>query len=64
MFADNLKAWSGDHHVDPKVIPGILFANRPISSASPTILDLAPSVLKLFAVPVPAYMEGQALFEN
>lgn len=62
IFSDNIKAWSGDHHVDPEAVPGILFSNRRIEREHPTILDIAPSVLDLFAVPVPAYMEGRALF--
>lgn len=61
IFSDNLKAWSGDHHVDPSAVPGVLFSNRKISSATPHIRDLAPSVLDLFAVPVPKYMEGKVI---
>ena len=30
VFHDNTKAWSGDHCVDPSVVPGVLFCNRPI----------------------------------
>lgn len=61
VFSDNLKAWSGDHHIDPAHIPGILFANREIISKKPHIADIAPTVLDLFAVKAPAYMEGSVL---
>ena len=61
VFSDNLKAWSGDHHVDPKLIPGVLFANRPLEAKEPHIMDIAPTVLNLFAIKVPVYMEGRAL---
>ena len=61
IFSDNLKAWSGDHHIDPSEVPGIFFCNRKIKRDDPHITDLAPSVLDLFAVPVPRYMEGSAL---
>jgi predicted AlkP superfamily phosphohydrolase/phosphomutase len=62
VFSDNTKAWSGDHQVDPTLIPGVLFSNRPISSDSPHIVDMAPSILNTFAVPVPRYMEGKVVF--
>ncbi len=61
IFSDNLKAWSGDHHVDPELIPGILFTNRKVKKERPHITDIAPTVLDLFAVKKPAYMEGEAI---
>ncbi len=61
IFSDNLKAWSGDHHVDPKLIPGILFVNQKKELNNPHIADLAPTVLDLFNVSIPKYMEGKVL---
>jgi predicted AlkP superfamily phosphohydrolase/phosphomutase len=61
VFHDNVKAWSGDHCVDPTVVPGVLFANRPIEAEHPRLLDLAPTVLDLFGVQVPDYMDGKPL---
>jgi predicted AlkP superfamily phosphohydrolase/phosphomutase len=58
---DNPKAWSGDHCVDPVLVPGVLFSNRKISAADPGIEDLAPTALHLFGVPPPAWMEGKPL---
>lgn len=62
VFSDNLKAWSGDHHVDPLCVPGILFINRKNVNENANIVDIAPTILDLFSVPVPAYMEGKPLF--
>ena len=62
VFSDNTKAWSGDHDVDPRAVPGVIFVNREIKADNPHIADLAPTVLDLFAVPVPGYMEGKVLF--
>ena len=28
VFEDNLKPWSGDHCVDPRLVPGVFFCNR------------------------------------
>ncbi|MBX7137514.1 MAG: alkaline phosphatase family protein [Oligoflexia bacterium] len=61
VFSDNTKAWSGDHHVDPELIPGVLFSNRKLTAERPHIIDMAPTMLDLFAVPVPRHMEGKVL---
>jgi predicted AlkP superfamily phosphohydrolase/phosphomutase len=61
LFEDNLRRWSGDHIMDPAVVPGIFFANRPLASLEPDIRDLAPTILDFFGVPKPSSMEGQLL---
>ncbi|EAQ78556.1 alkaline phosphatase family protein [Blastopirellula marina] len=61
IFHDNTKAWSGDHCVDPAVVPGVLFCNHAISTQTPRLLDLAPTVLDLFGCPIPDYMDGEPL---
>ncbi|MEO8597380.1 MAG: alkaline phosphatase family protein [Candidatus Solibacter sp.] len=61
VFADNDKAWSGDHCVDPHLVPGVLFSNRKIEAVSPGIEDLAPTALDLFGIEPPPHMEGKSL---
>jgi predicted AlkP superfamily phosphohydrolase/phosphomutase len=61
VFHDNTKAWSGDHCIDPSLIPGVLFCNRPVESENPRLMDLGPTVLSLFGVPVPDHMDGKPL---
>ncbi len=58
----NMKKWSGDHCAsDPKDTGGVFFSNRPIQTSSPSILDVAPTVLDLLKVRNgPAY-DGRAL---
>jgi predicted AlkP superfamily phosphohydrolase/phosphomutase len=63
VFIDNDHAWSGDHSMDPELVPGVLFANRKLPERRLDIRDLAPTVLELFAVPIPGYIQGQALFQ-
>ncbi len=63
VFEDNCKAWSGDHSVDPLLVPGVLFSNRKIEAADPGIEDMAPTALDLFGVARPAWMEGRPVFE-
>jgi predicted AlkP superfamily phosphohydrolase/phosphomutase len=61
LFHANTKAWSGDHCVDPSVVPGVLFCNQPIQSENPRLLDIAPTILDLFGIPAQDYMDGQTL---
>ena len=63
VFEDNRKAWSGDHSVDPLLVPGVLFSNREIEAEDPGIEDMAPTALELFGVERPAWMEGRPVFQ-
>ena len=60
LFQDNTRLWSGDHCVDPDLVPGVLFSNRKFIPRPWSILDLAPTILRLFDVPLPAYFDGRA----
>lgn len=59
VFEDNTKAWSGDHCVDPRLVPGVLFSNRKINVEKPAIVDVAPTMLQLFGLNLPAYFDGK-----
>jgi predicted AlkP superfamily phosphohydrolase/phosphomutase len=59
VFHDNTKAWSGDHCIDPSLIPGVLFCNHPIETERCRLMDIGPTVLDLFNVPVPEHMDGK-----
>lgn len=61
VFSDNTKSWSGDHCIDPRLVPGVLFSNRKILSEDPGIGDLAPTILTQFGVNVPNHMTGKVL---
>jgi predicted AlkP superfamily phosphohydrolase/phosphomutase len=63
VFTDNMRAWSGDHCIDPECVPAVLISNRKITTDSPSIQDVAPSILNLFGVGVPPYMDGKAVIE-
>jgi predicted AlkP superfamily phosphohydrolase/phosphomutase len=62
LFEDNTKAWSGDHCVDPRLVPGVFFCNRKIDVEDPALIDIAPTALRLFGVQPPPHMEGKPLF--
>jgi predicted AlkP superfamily phosphohydrolase/phosphomutase len=61
VFHDNTRAWSGDHCIDPSLIPGVLFCNHPIATERCRLMDVGPTVLSLFGVPVPEHMDGKPL---
>ncbi len=66
VFENNTKCWSGDHCIDPSAVPGVLFVNRKFADDAlgidnPGIEDMAPTVLRLFGIEVPRWMEGRAL---
>jgi predicted AlkP superfamily phosphohydrolase/phosphomutase len=62
VFDDNTKAWSGDHGVDPRLVPGVFFCSHAIDAADPALVDLAPTALRLFGVTPPSHMDGKELF--
>jgi predicted AlkP superfamily phosphohydrolase/phosphomutase len=64
IFEDNEKAWSGDHCVDPRLVPGVLFGTHKISASDPSLMDIAPTALRLIGIAKPGFMEGQCLFEE
>jgi len=55
--------WSGDHEsFDYKSIPGTLMSSRHIRAADPRIIDIAPTVLRYFGVPISIEIDGKPLF--
>lgn len=59
----NRKKWSGDHMVDPSLVPGVLFVNRKVTLASPSIVDVAPTILSVLQAGDPGGLDGRALFD-
>jgi predicted AlkP superfamily phosphohydrolase/phosphomutase len=61
VIEDNLRHWHGDHCVDPEQVPGVLFSSRRLEGRDPHIIDIAPTVLSLFGLEVPGYLQGRSL---
>ncbi|MFY9674563.1 MAG: hypothetical protein WAK13_08910, partial [Terriglobales bacterium] len=59
IFEDNMKAWSGDHCIDPRLVPGVLFSSHKFTEEKPAIVDIAPTILKLFGLALPSYFDGK-----
>ena len=62
VFEENTKRWSGDHCVNPPDVQGIFFCNRKVQKQLPSIMDVGPTVLDLFGVPIPSYCDGESVF--
>jgi predicted AlkP superfamily phosphohydrolase/phosphomutase len=63
VIEDNKQKWSVYHCATATEISGgVLFINRPLARESaPNIMDLAPTILTLLGVPVPAGLDGKPL---
>jgi len=61
VFQDNRKCWSGDHCVDPRLVPGVFLSNVPIEREDPRLIDIAPTALRLFGLEPPRHMDGESL---
>jgi len=64
LFEDNTKAWSGDHCMDPALVPGIILSSLPLNTDKPHITDIAPTVLDLFGIDIPGHMDGKPIIEK
>ncbi len=60
----NDSTWSADHCVAAGQVPGVIFSNRPIAHPQPSLIDLAPTILEHFSVPIPESMKGRNLFQT
>lgn len=61
LLEDNTRKWSGDHVIDPALVPGVLLMNRPFRGETARLLDLAPTILAALGVPAGPAMEGESL---
>jgi predicted AlkP superfamily phosphohydrolase/phosphomutase len=62
LFEDNTRPWSGDHIVDPALVPGVLLMNRPYRADGARLLDMTPTILAaLGADNEHDKLEGEAL---
>jgi predicted AlkP superfamily phosphohydrolase/phosphomutase len=63
QFEDNVKKWSGDHLIDPALVPGVLFMNRAFRGEAASLADMAPTILEALGLPKGEAMEGGSLLQ-
>ncbi len=61
LFEDNMSAWSGNHLMDPSVVPGVLLTNLPAMHEAPSLVDIAPTILDFFGLPPSPEMVGRSI---
>ena len=65
LFAPNQGRWSGDHaSMDRRDTPGVFIASAALTAERIRLVDIAPTVLKFFNLPVPPSLEGRPVFEG
>ncbi len=62
LVTDCQDKWSGDHCGATEIVPGILFANKPLLLEGPHLYDITPSILAEFGIPIPEEMSGRNIF--
>lgn len=62
LIEDNNKKWSGEHLIDSSLVPGIIFVNKKINLNNPSLIDLLPTILKIFNIPKPKDLQGKEIF--
>lgn len=61
VLVANLRKWSGDHCAsDFSDTPGFAVSNRKILTENPHLMDMAPTLYRLFQVEVPEPLDGRA----
>lgn len=61
LITDNDSAWAADHLIDSRFVPGVLFTNFATKKQTPTIFDIAPTILQRFGLQKGEEMDGEAL---
>ena len=62
ILEDNRDPWIGDHCVDPREVPGVLLANRPLRLSDPGLADVTVTILSAFGIAATREMQGRPVF--
>jgi predicted AlkP superfamily phosphohydrolase/phosphomutase len=58
VLEDNTSRWSGNHLIDPRLVPGVLLVNAPVADGEHDLTDVTASILDHFGVPPAPGMLG------
>ena len=61
VLEENRDKWSGDHCMDPALVPGILVSSVPLTSGDASLVDLTASILAYFGVPATEGLAGHSI---
>jgi predicted AlkP superfamily phosphohydrolase/phosphomutase len=60
VLEDNTSRWSGNHLIDPRLVPGVLLANAPLAVGEHDLTDVTVSILDHYGLPPAQGMVGQS----
>jgi hypothetical protein len=66
VLEDNTSRWSGNHLIDPRLVPGVLMTNAPLQDGEHDLTDVTASILDHFGLrPLPgmvgtSFLAGEA----
>lgn len=60
VLDDNTSRWSGNHLIDPSLVPGILLVNGPIVPGAYDLTDVTVSILDHYGLPPAPGMAGRS----
>jgi predicted AlkP superfamily phosphohydrolase/phosphomutase len=61
VIEDNTSRWSGNHLIDPSLVPGVLLVNGPVAAGPHDLTDVTVSILDHFGLPPAPGMLGASL---
>ena len=61
LMEDNKRKWSGDHLIDPVLVPGVIFINKKVKLVNPSIVDIASTLLHIFNLDKLDKTDGKSL---
>ncbi len=64
VFEDNMLKWSGDHCMAADEVPGIIISSRPLTKDDPSLIDMAPTFLRLYGLEPLPEMLGSSIYEG
>jgi predicted AlkP superfamily phosphohydrolase/phosphomutase len=62
VIADNKSRWSGNHLMDPEVVPGVILSNRKIAGDGHGLADVTATILAWYGLPPNQGMTGKSIF--
>ena len=60
VLEDNTSRWSGNHLIDPRLVPGVLMVNGPVTDGEHNLTDVSASILDHFGLPPLPGMVGRS----
>lgn len=62
IFSDNTSRWSGNHLMDPEVVPGVFLTNQAVTTNGHDLTDVTATILKWYGLPPNPGMNGTPIF--